>query len=96
MLVSKQLVGVRIAGKTPVKQLVVPQRALLLDQQGFYVPTVRDDDKVVQSRVETGPGQGTYLAVTKDLTEGQMAIVGGIQKVRPGMKVAPSEARNTQ
>lgn len=96
VLVNKQLVGVRIAGKTPVKQLVVPQRALLLDQQGSYVLTVGDDGTVAQSRVETGPEQGNYLAVTKGLTEGQMVIVGGIQKVRPGMKVAPSEAQNTQ
>lgn len=96
VLVDRQLVGVKIAGKTPLKQLTIPQQALLLDQQGTYVLTVGDDGTVNQARIETGREQGTYLAVTKGLTEGDMVIVGGVQKVRPGMKVAPSEAQNTQ
>ncbi|HQU68154.1 MAG TPA: efflux RND transporter periplasmic adaptor subunit [Albidovulum sp.] len=96
VLVGRQVVSVRIVGKTPVKQLAIPQQALLLDQQGAYVLTVAEDGTVNQARIETGQEQGTFMAVTKGLTEGEMVIVGGIQKVRPGMKVAPSEAQNTQ
>lgn len=96
MLVNRQIVSVKIVGKVPMKQLVIPQQALLLDQQGSYVLTVAEDGTVNQARIETGQEQGTLLAVTKGLTEGDMVIVGGIQKVRPGMKVAPSEAQNTQ
>jgi membrane fusion protein, multidrug efflux system len=96
MLVDRQIVSVEIAGKEPLKQLAIPQQALLLDQQGAYVLTVAEDGTVNQARVETGQEQGTLLAVTKGLAEGDMVIVGGIQKVRPGMKVAPSEAQNSQ
>ncbi|MCA0271217.1 MAG: efflux RND transporter periplasmic adaptor subunit [Proteobacteria bacterium] len=96
VLVGRQIVSVRIVGKTPVQQLAIPQQALLLDQQGAYVLTVAEDGTVNQARIETGREQGTFMAVTKGLTEGEMVIVGGIQKVRPGMKVAPSEAQNTQ
>lgn len=95
-LVDRQIVSVRIASKTPLKLLTIPQQALLLDQQGAYVLTVGDDGTVNQARIETGQEQGTYLAVTSGLTEGEMVIVGGIQKVRPGMKVAPTEAQKTQ
>lgn len=96
ILVDRQIVSVKIAGRTPVKQLAIPQRALLLDQQGAYVLTVADDGTVGQARIETGREQGAFVAVASGLTEGQMVIVGGIQKVRPGMKVAPSENQNTQ
>ncbi|MGL4279963.1 MAG: efflux RND transporter periplasmic adaptor subunit [Albidovulum sp.] len=95
-LVDKQIVSVKIASKAPLKQLAIPQQALLLDQQGAYVLTVAEDGTVNQARIETGREQGTFMAVTSGLNEGDMVIVGGIQKVRPGMKVAPSEAQNTQ
>lgn len=96
VLVDRQIVSVKIADKTPLKQLAIPQRAMLLDQQGAYVLTVAEDGTVNQARIEVGREQGTFVAITSGLTEGDMVIVGGIQKVRPGMKVAPSEAQNTQ
>lgn len=96
ILVDKQIISVKIGSKTPAKALAIPQQALLLDQQGSYVLTVDKDDTVGQARIETGREQSTLIEVTKGLKEGDSVIVGGIQKVRPGMKVAPSEAQNTQ
>jgi membrane fusion protein (multidrug efflux system) len=54
---------------------------------------VGDDDKVEARRVTLGDAEGTQVVVERGLNEGERIIIEGIQKVRPGMAVAASEAR---
>ena len=68
----------------PVELLSVPRAAVLTDQQGDYVYTVGADNKVQQARVQLGQSTPVTAAVLSGLTEGQMVVLDGIQRVRPG------------
>jgi len=70
----------------------VPQSAVLLDQAGHYVLVVADAKKVDQRRVTTGIEQGRDIVITQGLKAGEIVIVEGVQKVRPGQVVSTSVA----
>jgi membrane fusion protein, multidrug efflux system len=89
-LVSGQIVNVTVEAGAPRRTLVIPQAALQVDQSGSYVLVVAPDDKVEQRRVKLGPVQGAEIAVADGLKPGELVIVEGIQKVRPGGAVAPA------
>jgi membrane fusion protein, multidrug efflux system len=93
VLVDGQFVGVRVERGEPEKVLAVPQGSLQLDQAGPYVLVVGVDDKVEAKRVTLGAVEGAQVVVEGGLNEGERIIVDGIQKVRPGMTVAVSEAQ---
>jgi membrane fusion protein, multidrug efflux system len=91
-LVDGQFVGVRVERGEPEQVLAVPQAALQVDQAGPYVLVVGGDDKVEARRVTLGAAEGDRAVVRDGLKEGERVIVEGVQKVRPGMAVAASEA----
>ena len=95
ILVDGQFVGVRVERGAPERVLAVPQAALQVDQAGPYVLVVGGDDKVEARRVTLGDAEGAQVVVESGLNEGERIIVEGIQKVRPGMEVAASEAPAT-
>jgi len=93
ILVDGQYVGVVAQRGAPESAIMIPQSALQLDQQGIYVLIVDADSKAQMRRIETGPTKGANVAVTKGLSEGDLVITQGVQKVRPGqeVKVAPAQ-----
>jgi membrane fusion protein, multidrug efflux system len=88
LLIPGGIVGVSVERGAPRSALLVPQSAVQLDQAGRYVLVVDDAKKVELRRITTGVEQGRYVVVTDGLKEGEMVIVEGIQKVRPGQVVA--------
>jgi membrane fusion protein (multidrug efflux system) len=90
MLIPDGIIGVIVERGAPQSSLVVPQSAVLLDQAGHFVMVVDDTKKVEQRRVTTGTELGGDVVVTNGLKEGELVIVEGIQKVRPGQVVAAS------
>jgi membrane fusion protein (multidrug efflux system) len=92
LLVHGGIVGVTVERGTPRSALVVPQAAVQLDQAGRYVLVVDATKKVELRRVKTGVEDGRDIVVTDGLKEGELIIVEGIQKVRPGQVVAASVA----
>ena len=87
LLIPGGVVGVTVERGPPRAALAVPQSAILLDQAGRYVLVVDAAKKVEQRRVTTGVEQGRNIVVTGGLKEGELVIVEGIQKVRPGQVV---------
>jgi membrane fusion protein (multidrug efflux system) len=75
------------------KALLVPQQALQADQAGVFVLVVDKDNKVEVRRVEVGESRGARIVVTKGLSEGERVITEGIQRVRPGQVVQPTEIK---
>ena len=92
LLIPGGVVGVVVDRGTPVELLLVPQSAVLLDQAGHYVLVVDDAKKVEQRRVTTGIEQGRDIVITQGLKAGEIVIVEGVQKVRPGQVVSTSVA----
>ena len=87
-LVDGQYVGVLVQDATPTMEILVPQAALQIDQQGTSVLIVSAEHKVEVRRIQTGPTVGANVTVRSGLTEGDLVITDGIQKVRPGMVVS--------
>ncbi len=88
LLIAGGVVGVTVERGAPRRALTLPQAAVLLDQAGRYVLVVGADKKVEQRRITTGADQGRDVVVTDGLKEGELVIVEGVQKVRPGQVVS--------
>jgi membrane fusion protein (multidrug efflux system) len=78
---------VTVAAGEPNQTLMIPQSALQVDQSGSYVLIVGADNKVEQRRVKLGPAPGPDITVSEGVKPGELVIVEGIQKVRPGEAV---------
>lgn len=92
MLVAGALVTAIVEVAKPEQALVVPQQAIQIDQGGTYVLAVDADNKVQVRRFKSGPAIDGVVPVTEGLAEGDRVITDGVQKVRPGIVVAPTEA----
>ena len=87
-----EFVNVILEGVEPIEALTVPRAAILSDQQGDYVLVVNPENKVEQRRIQLGQSTPTTAVVMSGLKEGEMVVVDGIQKVRPGQTVTPGPA----
>ncbi|MCU0766960.1 MAG: efflux RND transporter periplasmic adaptor subunit [Gammaproteobacteria bacterium] len=92
ILKDEALVTAVIETAKPEQALVVPQQAIQIDQGGTYVLVVGADDKVQVRRFKSGPSIDGVVPVKEGLAEGERVITEGVQKVRPGIVVAPTDA----
>src|SRR5947209_10540178 len=79
-LTDGQLVRVDLESGAPEEKVVVPQAALIADQQGVYVFVVEGGNAVVR-RLKLGGESGTNVVVEEGLSGGELIIVEGIQNV---------------
>jgi membrane fusion protein, multidrug efflux system len=93
VLVDGQLVTVVAEEGKGESALVVPQQAFQVDQTGPYVLVVDKDNKIQIRRVETDVARGANIVIRKGLAENELIVTEGIQRVRPGQVVAPTEAK---
>lgn len=91
-LIDQQIVQVAVVNKESEKRLLMPQSALLLDQQGSFTLTVDGSGKVGISRLKLGAQRGSSMIVEEGLKAGDRVVVSGHQKARPGNMVAAVEA----
>lgn len=82
-----EYVDVLVGQAKPQKMVVIPQKAVLVDLQGYFVLVVDKENRVRRRRVKVGPQVGTDWAIKSGLSPGEKVIVEGIQKVRPGQVV---------
>jgi membrane fusion protein (multidrug efflux system) len=88
-LIDGQLVRVTLESGAPQEMVVVPQSALIADQEGVYVFVV-EDGKAVVKRIKPGGESGTDTVVQEGLSGSELVIVEGLQGVRPGAPVKAS------
>lgn len=87
LLLAGQYVGVEVESGEPEMALLLPQSALQVDQTGFFVLVLDDEERVQVRRVATGPMMGARIVVQTGLGAGDRVVVEGVQKVRPGQAV---------
>jgi multidrug efflux system membrane fusion protein len=87
-LLPGQYVRVRLHIRDEPDALMVPQTALGSSQLGKYV-YLANEGKVDQRFVTLGATEGNLVAVNKGVREGDLVIVGNLQKIGPGMPVQP-------
>jgi membrane fusion protein (multidrug efflux system) len=92
VLIPGGVVGVTTERGQPREALLIPQSAVQLDQAGRYVLIVDPANKVELRRITTGVEQGRNVVVANGLKPGELVVVEGIQKVRPGQVVTPNTA----
>jgi membrane fusion protein (multidrug efflux system) len=91
-LIDGQLVRVAVTAEKPEDKVLVPQAALLVDQQGPYVFVVADGKATVQ-RVKLGGDSGVNAIIDSGLKGGEQVVVQGTESLRPGAAVVASPAQ---
>jgi len=91
-LVDGQFVRLQLELGNPQEQVVVPQAALIADQEGVYVFAV-EEGKAVVRRVKPGDESGTGVVIEQGLSGGEIIIVDGLSLIRPGTEVRANPAR---
>ncbi len=72
--------------------LMIPEEALGSDQGAKFVFVVDDKDVVTQRTVKVGTQEGRLRVIEGGLAATDRVVVNGLQRVRPGAKVAPVDA----
>jgi len=93
-LVDGQMMSVELEAAKPEEKVLIPQAALIADQQGIYVFVV-DNGKAAVRRVKPGGSRGINTIIDEGLSGGEQVIVEGIQKVRPGAPVQASPMQSS-
>ena len=93
-LIDGQLMSVVLEAAKPDEKIVIPQAALIADQQGVYVFVV-ENGKAAVKRVKPGGSHGTNVVIDEGLSGGEQVIVEGIQRVRPGAPVQASPVQES-
>ncbi|MBV9248843.1 MAG: efflux RND transporter periplasmic adaptor subunit [Acetobacteraceae bacterium] len=91
-LIDGQLVRVSVSAEKPEERVVVPQTALIVDQQGPYVFTVVDGKAAIQ-RVKLGGESGPDVIVDDGLKGGEQVVVQGMESLRAGAAVLASPVK---
>jgi membrane fusion protein (multidrug efflux system) len=91
VLVPNQTVILIVQEQAGENQPIVPQTAVLQDQQGRFVFVLGSDNTVAQRRITTGEGVRNGWAVLQGLQGGERVVVQGTQRLSEGMLVAPAQ-----
>src|SRR5213596_2482680 len=83
-------IRVPLSERHPV--LLVDERAIGTDQAQKFVLTLTSTNTVEYRAVQLGPVIDAKRVVRSGLSAGDKIVVNGLQRVRPGMPVAPQEA----
>ena len=76
--------------------MMIPPEVIFADQLGSYVYVVDKDNKASRVNIETGYSSKYYVSVTSGLKDGDRVIVSALVKIKESMKVAPTDATDTQ
>lgn len=91
LVLPGMFVRVRLPFGDPEPSLLVPDRAIGLDQGRRYVCVVGPDDRVEHRTVEPGILEGDLRVIKKGLRGDERIVVEGLQKARAGAVVRPVE-----
>jgi multidrug efflux system membrane fusion protein len=92
-LFPNQFVNVRMKLDRLTGVVVIPSAAVQRGSQGLFVYVVRADSTVTQRVVKLGPAEGQRVAVTEGLAAGDVVVVDGMDRLRPGAEVDVAGAR---
>jgi membrane fusion protein (multidrug efflux system) len=73
------------------KAILVPQQAILQNEQSRMVMTAGQDGKAAAKSVKIANWIGSNAVVTAGLADGDQVIIDNLVKVRPGSPVQPHE-----
>jgi multidrug efflux system membrane fusion protein len=80
---------VRVTGTAPYTAVLLPDEAIGTDQTNKYVLAVGEDGTVSRKSIVPGPLYGGLRVAREGLSGEEWVITRGLQRARPGQKVAP-------
>lgn len=86
-LLHGEFVTIKLYANKPVKTPVVPQIAVLENQEGKYVYVIGDNGLPALTYIKVNGQSGDNWIVTKGVKAGDKIITDGLQKVTPGRPV---------
>ena len=81
----------RLIGSAEYEALLLPDEAILADQNTKIVYTVNEEGEVSQKVIEPGPMYRGLRVVRSGISKDDRVVVNGVQRARPGQKVAPND-----
>lgn len=88
-LMPGQFARIRLGQAKTTSAVVVPERAVGIDQDKKYVLVVEPNHKAIYREIKLGAAVDGGRIVTSGLNAGERIVVDGLQKVRPGALIAP-------
>ena len=85
----------RLLGSKPYTGLLLPDGAVATDQSRQIVQVVGGDGKLAQRVVQVGPVVEGLRVVRSGIAAGDLVVIAGGQKARPGQKVTVKRIRIT-
>lgn len=82
---------VNVPGSLPYEGVLVPDEALVADQNRRLVMSVDAEGKVVPIEVRPGPRIDGYRVIREGLDGSEVLVIEGIVRARPGSVVAPEK-----
>jgi multidrug efflux system membrane fusion protein len=82
---------VRVQGSPEYDALLLPDEAVGIDQTNRFVYTVNSEGVVSRKPITMGPLVDGLRVVRTGLTSEDVVIIKGLQRARPGNKVAPKQ-----
>lgn len=92
ILVDRQFVTVVARERMPRTAVTIPTTTIAIDQQGEFVLVVDTDNKVAKRPIKVESESGGVAVIRSGLEVGELLIVDGLMKVRPGMEVRTTPA----
>jgi RND family efflux transporter MFP subunit len=89
LLIPGMFIDVRLLGRGPYDALLIPDTALGLDQTIQFVFVLDENDVAQRRQVRTGRLHGRLRVIEEGLEADDRVVINGIQRIRPGVKVAP-------
>lgn len=92
-LFPNQFVNVRMKLDTLRDVVVIPSAAVQRGTQGLFVYLVRGDNTVLQRLVKLGPAEGLRVSIAEGVAPGDLVVIDGMDRLRPGSQVEVTGAR---
>lgn len=95
-LLPGQFTKVKVLLDVRENALVVPAKALIVENGGVYIYVLRKDSTVEKRFIEIGPEIGNNVVVERGLVAGELIVDEGYHKLSPGMTVRMAEEAGEQ
>jgi len=89
ILIDGMTVHVIIKRKSSDKSIIIPHKAIAIDQNGAYCMVVNSKNVVEQRSLTLGPEVSGKIVIEKGLQGGDRVIIAGFEHLQPGMAVTP-------
>ena len=82
---------VRLGGGNPHEAVLIDEKAIGTDQDKRFVMVAGKDNHATYRQVRVGATQEGLVIIESGLKNGERIVVNGLQRIRPGDAIAPTE-----